>query len=179
MILAAHQPNFVPWLPYFDKMNKADVFIVLNHVQFEKNGWQNRCQVQGTYWTNPVRKGNIPIKDKTYTTGQSLYDVNIHWILAIAKTLNINTNKIHPDFKTDKTGTERIIELCKRWDCDQYLTNPDATGKYLDEKMMNDNAIELIPHTFPNNLHVFEAFDKLGIEGTQKLLAKEKACLKT
>ncbi|MCH7624194.1 MAG: WbqC family protein [Nitrospinae bacterium] len=45
MLLAAHQANFIPWLPYFDKMNKADIFVMMINCQFEKNGWQNRCEV--------------------------------------------------------------------------------------------------------------------------------------
>lgn len=174
MILAAHQPNFAPWLPYFDKMNKADVFVLMINCQFEKNGWQNRCEPFGKYWTKPVSSGMKSIKEKKYADGGSVREINQLWILAIAKTLGIDTNKIHVDFETDKRGTERIIELCKRFDCDQYLTSPEAMDKYLDEKLMNDHGIEVIDHEFPYKKHTFEAFHELGIEGTIKLLRKEK-----
>jgi len=173
-ILAAHQINFIPWLPYFDKMNKADTFVLMINCQFEKNGYQNRAEVNGKWWTKPVVGGLKTISEKFYTDGQKLYDVNIHWILAIAKTLNINTSKIHLDFPTEKRGTDRIIEMCKRFDCDRYLTNPEAMDKYLDEKKMNDAGIEVIACEFPYKKHVFEAFDELGIDGTIKLLEKEK-----
>lgn len=174
MILAAHQPNWIPWLPYFDKMNKCDVFILMINCQFEKNGFQNRAEVFGKWWTKPVNSGLQMIKDKTYTDGTRLFELNYQWILAIAKTLSIDTSKIHVDFETEKKGTERIIELCKRFDCDQYLTNPEAMEKYLDEKLMNDNGIEVVTCSFPYKKHVFEAFDDFGIEGTIKLLTKEK-----
>ncbi|MFH1569499.1 MAG: WbqC family protein [Gemmatimonadota bacterium] len=59
MIAAIHQPQFMPWLGYFDKMDRADCFILLDTVQYKKNEWQNRNRiktVQGPQWlTVPVR----------------------------------------------------------------------------------------------------------------------------
>ena len=59
MIIAVHQPQYLPWLGYFDKMNKADVFCYLDNVQYKKNEWQNRNRIktaQGWQWlTVPVR----------------------------------------------------------------------------------------------------------------------------
>jgi hypothetical protein len=45
MIIAIHQPCFLPWLGYLDRMLKADLFIVLDHVQFERRNYQNRTRV--------------------------------------------------------------------------------------------------------------------------------------
>jgi hypothetical protein len=46
-VVAIHQPNFLPWLGYFDKLARADVFILLDSVQFPKKGgtWINRVQL--------------------------------------------------------------------------------------------------------------------------------------
>ena len=46
MIVAVHQPQFLPWLGYFDKIDKADVFVLLDTVQFKKNEWQNRNKIK-------------------------------------------------------------------------------------------------------------------------------------
>lgn len=46
MIVAAHQPNFIPWLGYFDKMRKADLFITVDHVQMARQGFQNRARIK-------------------------------------------------------------------------------------------------------------------------------------
>lgn len=36
MIVAIHQPNYIPWLGYFYKIAKADTFVLLDNVQFPK-----------------------------------------------------------------------------------------------------------------------------------------------
>lgn len=58
MRVTIHQPQFLPWLGYLDKIDQADVFIVLDTVQFKKNEWQNRNRIRtatGWQWlTVPV-----------------------------------------------------------------------------------------------------------------------------
>jgi hypothetical protein len=47
-IVAIHQPNFMPWLGYFDKLARADVLVLLDDVQFQKKAagtWTNRTQL--------------------------------------------------------------------------------------------------------------------------------------
>jgi hypothetical protein len=46
MIVAIHQPHFLPWLGYLDRMARADVFVVLDHVQFERRNYQNRSMIR-------------------------------------------------------------------------------------------------------------------------------------
>jgi len=53
MIIAVHQPQYLPWLGYFDKIDKADIFVLLDTVQYKKNEWQNRNKIktaQGWQW---------------------------------------------------------------------------------------------------------------------------------
>ncbi|MCK4394323.1 WbqC family protein [Candidatus Bipolaricaulota bacterium] len=46
-IVAIHQPTFFPWLGYFDKIARADLFIVMDNVQFPKTAgtWSNRVRL--------------------------------------------------------------------------------------------------------------------------------------
>ena len=46
MLVAIHQPHYVPWLGYLDRMARADLFIVLDHVQFERRNYQNRTMIR-------------------------------------------------------------------------------------------------------------------------------------
>jgi hypothetical protein len=45
MIAAAHQPHFLPWLGYLNKVVRSDVFIWLDTVQYRKNYFQNRTRI--------------------------------------------------------------------------------------------------------------------------------------
>lgn len=175
MMLAAHQPNFIPHLPFFDKMNKADVFVVLVNCQFEKNGYQNRSWNWEKWQTKPIKSGTQEIRNKQYMDGQSLVTVNMAWIHAIAMTFGIDTAKIRADCPTTKAGTERLINLCKLHECDRYLTNPAASDKYLDVKLMNSAGIEVVAHDFPYRMGTLEAIEQIGISGITKILQREKA----
>ena len=46
MIVAIHQPHYLPWLGYLHRMSQVDLFIVLDHVQFERRNRQNRSQIR-------------------------------------------------------------------------------------------------------------------------------------
>jgi len=59
MIVAIHQPNYLPWLGYFAKMAQADIFVFLDDVQFSKGSYTNRVQIARNgvpaWLTLPVR----------------------------------------------------------------------------------------------------------------------------
>lgn len=72
MIVAIHQPQYLPWLGYFHKMNRADAFVFLDTVQFKKNEFQNRNRIkgsQGPQWLT------VPVIQKL---GQDIREVHIN-----------------------------------------------------------------------------------------------------
>ena len=88
MILAAHQLHYLPWLGYLDKIDQSDVFVILDDVQFEKNGWQNRNRIRtpkGLQWLT------IPVLHKF---GQPLNETRIdshqNWRQTHLKALTLN-----------------------------------------------------------------------------------------
>ncbi len=46
MIITVHQPQYLPWAGYFDKIDQSDIFVILDNVQFKKNEWQNRNRIK-------------------------------------------------------------------------------------------------------------------------------------
>jgi len=50
-LVAIHQPNFFPWLGYFDKIRRADAFVFLDAVDYARSGsggmgsWTNRVRI--------------------------------------------------------------------------------------------------------------------------------------
>jgi len=72
MIAVIMQPTYLPWLGYFDLMDTADVFVLLDTVQFEKQSWQQR---------NRIKTGEAESKWLTVPVGQGLnqkiYEVRI------------------------------------------------------------------------------------------------------
>jgi hypothetical protein len=47
MIASAHQPHFLPWLGYINKVVHSETFIWLDTVQYRKNYFQNRSKIMG------------------------------------------------------------------------------------------------------------------------------------
>lgn len=81
MIVAIHQPNFFPWLGYFNKLVRSDIFIVLDDVQFPKKGgtWMNRVQISregsGTWLTAPIDRSFSGVR----TVSESRFDSESDW----------------------------------------------------------------------------------------------------
>jgi hypothetical protein len=68
MIYSVHQPQYLPWLGFFDKVDKSDVFVFLDDVQYKHREFQNRNKIRtkdGWIWLSvPVfEERGMKIKD--------------------------------------------------------------------------------------------------------------------
>lgn len=67
MIVSVHQPNYLPYIGFFDKMRQADIFVIYDDARFNKDDFQHRNKIRifhGWKWlTVPVEKYPTPINE--------------------------------------------------------------------------------------------------------------------
>ena len=65
MIIAISQPTLYPWIGFFDIIEKSDIFVFLDDVQFNRHGWQQNNRIKDPksdeeVWLNiPIKKANL------------------------------------------------------------------------------------------------------------------------
>ena len=112
MLVAIHQPHYLPWLGYLEKMAAADLFIVLDHVQFERGNYQNRTQVRingAAHWlTVPVVQ-----RSQKERIDEKLIDTRQEWETTHYETLRraYGSTAITPLRSIYETPWERLVDL--------------------------------------------------------------------
>lgn len=103
MIVAIHQPEHLPWLGFWNKLYKSELFVLLDNTQFRKNYFQNRNRIRtsnGWIWlTVPILTKNRTIQQINEVEINNVTDVKWqkkHW-----KTIEQNYSKA-PYFKKYK-----------------------------------------------------------------------------
>ena len=119
MIITAHQPAYLPWLGYFNKIRNSDIFVLLDIVQFEKNSFINRNKIkgsQGAIWLT------VPIKIKGHMTS-SITEIKIdnsqNWKQKHLNTIYFNYKKaarfeeLYPRLeKLYLSNHDLLVDLC-------------------------------------------------------------------
>jgi hypothetical protein len=105
MVIAIHQPHYLPWLAYCDKAAACDVFVYLDSVQFQKNGVQNRNQIKtrlGAAWLT------IPVHASLGLTIREMAIASEPWRRKHIKTLELNY--AHAPYRTLVAEFREILE---------------------------------------------------------------------
>jgi len=79
MIVTIHQPDFLPWLGFFDRLQKCDLFIVLDDVQFLRRGWHHRDKIKTP---NGIKWLTVPVLKKgkyKQNINEVLIDNSVNW----------------------------------------------------------------------------------------------------
>lgn len=116
MILVAHQPEYLPYIGFFYKVRKADKFLFVDHVQFQKEGFQNRNKIRTgtgldgwTWLTIPViTKNKSSQKISEVEIDNSRFWAKKHW-----KSIYLSYHKA-PFFNQYKDFFEQIYS--KKWE---------------------------------------------------------------
>ncbi|HEV3003145.1 MAG TPA: WbqC family protein, partial [Pirellulales bacterium] len=71
------QPSYIPWRGYFHQVQKAEVFVFYDDVQYDSRGWRHRNRVkgpQGAQWLT------IPVHHRgSQTRGTPICEIPICW----------------------------------------------------------------------------------------------------
>jgi hypothetical protein len=110
-IISIHQPAYIPWLGYFDKIAKSDTHIILDDVEYSKNNLFNRNIINtanGWLWLT------IPVKYKNKTPiNQIKIDNSKKWRKKHWKSIELNYGKA-PFFNKYSENFKIIYE--KEWE---------------------------------------------------------------
>lgn len=91
-VVAIHQPNFFPWLGYFNKIARADLFLIMDNAQFPKKGgtWLNRVRLivngQPAWVTMPVARAYHGLR----RIDQMQLDETAKWRAKLLKSIETN-----------------------------------------------------------------------------------------
>ncbi|MGM0441724.1 MAG: WbqC family protein [Elusimicrobiota bacterium] len=128
MRLGIHQPQYMPWIGYLDKINSCDKFVFLDDVQYKKREFQNRNRIktpQGSMWlTVPVK-----VKGRYYQNiNEVMINNDTNWRKDHIKSIKHNYSscryfdKYYPKIKTI---------MMKGWD-KLYLLNMEVIKFFMD-----------------------------------------------
>lgn len=97
-LVAIHQPNFFPWLGFFDKIRRADAFVFLDAVDYPRSGsggmgsWTNRVRIavqgEARWATCPLQ--HMPLGSPIAAAS---IDDRQPWRTKLLKTLEANYRK--------------------------------------------------------------------------------------
>jgi hypothetical protein len=160
--VAIHQPNFMPWYPFFQKMARSNIFVILTTAQYVKGNYHNRFNIDRRWFTmsankhpafqrldekvylNPKEdwtdiKHRLPEYEKLLSLFDELIDSNLtetnyRIIARIAALLEIPT-VIVPDryLNGDMNGPRNLLRICLALNADRYLGGP-STDKYFTDR---------------------------------------------
>jgi len=112
MIVSVHQPQYLPWIGYFDKIKKSDIFVFLDNVQYKKREFQNRNKIR-------TKNGWIWLTVPVITKGkflQNISEVEIDntkdWQIEHYRSIELNYTKTE-FFHKYKSFIEEIYK--KKW----------------------------------------------------------------
>ncbi|HMQ79586.1 MAG TPA: WbqC family protein [Ignavibacteria bacterium] len=140
MICTIHQPNYLPYLGFFEKAYNSDIFVLYDTTQFKKNDWQNRnklCIPNGWQWIS------MPI---LHDFGQKILEVKIK---DPEKNLAKNWRSIKviygraPFFKDYSPAFEEIYNSQKQYVADLNISIIKAAAEHLGLKTKFIKSSEL------------------------------------
>ena len=160
MIVSIHQPAYLPWIGYFNKIINSDIFVYLDTVQFQKNSFQNRNKIRtsnGCIWlTIPVitkkKLFSLQIKDLSIDNSQNWKKKHLNSIkMNYSKSLNYKSimKDLEPFYMKEEDNFSKFCYEMLIW----FLKKLNIKTKIIKasdlppiDKNKNDLILEICKH---------------------------------
>ena len=147
MIVSGHQPEYLPYFGFLCKVIHADVFVLVDHVQFLEKAFQNRNYIRSA--TDRILL-TVPVVTKGRWR-QSIRDVEIHnqigWARRHWKSISLNYRKA-PFFEAHGERLEALYDRPWRWlvDLDAALISLVMDGLGIKKKVLFSSELGVTGH---------------------------------
>ena len=155
LIQSAHQPNFLPWIGYFAKINQSHVFVFSDDVRYSKQQLTNRANfidVNGKTFTC-----TIPVNK---TSGSRLFEKTI--TLEERRILDRGIARIKNDYRSTPFYSDMcniIYKVHEMLDAHHKLVDFNVSCIGYLAKIFNINYLQLLGTEL--NLHLYESNQRL------------------
>lgn len=74
------QPTYIPWLGFFDQINKSNIFVFFDDVQYTRRDWRNRNYIKDKNESRRILTVPVKTKGKYYTKIKDIEIRDDTWI---------------------------------------------------------------------------------------------------
>lgn len=110
MKIAIHQPNYLPWIGYFDKLDQVDKFVILDKAVHSKSGFVNRNKIKTPQGSLVL---TVPLKNKEKPIYELQIANNNNWQVSHWRAIEANYKKCKY-WATYKDGFEQFFR--SKWE---------------------------------------------------------------
>lgn len=162
MIITIHQPEHLPWLGFFNKLSKAEIFVILDSVQFEKNYFQHRNRIIGS---NGPQYIGIPTSSTGHMTGtiattEIAERSNPKWKSKYINTIRANYGR-HPYFDEVFPVLDSALNVDTRYIADINIAIMKTFAEKMDFMPKYIKTSEMDVHGLKSDL-ILDICDKLN-----------------
>jgi len=113
-----HQPEHFPYMGFFQKISASDIFIILDNVKFNKNGFQHRNRIL----TLEEKEEWITVQVGKSAWNQNINEIKVNWTAKWKRRL-LEKIKRNLNFDADEFYShEKLIDINMasiKWACDK------------------------------------------------------------
>ena len=162
IVVSAHQPNFLPYLGFFDKMARSDIFVIRDEVLFIKKDYhqRNRIRINGSdNENNPQCKWlKVPVEDindyiKNIQIKKDIKIKNVPWNIKLLNEIKASYrgseyfNEFYPKIKNILNNSDiKLISL------NMKLINFFKMVSEIDTEIIMASDLGLKPYTYNEEL---------------------------